>query len=170
VRDFATYLIEAQGGKDPTALNRKSVAGEWTPGDNISRLWRWAKAHDSWITHDFEHLVKPGDFYIKPVINGDHIGIVTGVSKDGYDVIDGNGKMGAVSTGHRLWTSPVRGFVSPALLIVDKSGPPVENPNPYWPPGNNPIPPIPVNWGLPVNPADSPFKDAPSWSESRKCK
>lgn len=161
--DLPTWGLEGVGVRDPTALNRVSVAGEWTPGDNISRLWRWAKNHDSWRT-DADGL-RAGDLYIKPVPRGDHIGIITDVTATGYDVVDGNGKMGAVSTGHRDFTDAVHGFIDVTQLLTAKVGPEIELPNPFWPPGNFPIPPIPANWGLPINFNDTPFTDTPTWSD-----
>jgi hypothetical protein len=159
--DFPTFMAERWGCKDPTALNRVSVAGAWTPGDNIARLIRWAKAHEAWITgKDLTARVQEGDFYIKPRPDGSHIGIVGATSLPSYETIDGNGWMGAVSQGKRTWTDPVTGFVDVSVLLGIHARPhavPTDIPNApqAWPKDVKILQPVLAALGLPtelVNP------------------
>lgn len=115
--DFASYLLEMCGCSDPTALNRISVAGKWTPGDNISRIMRWAKSHGASFTDPAR--LKAGHYYVKPAANGDHIGVVSEVMETGYKTIDGNGWKGAVSEGSRTFESSLRTFIDTTRFLGD---------------------------------------------------
>jgi len=153
--DFASWLLEHCGCKDPTAINRVSVAGKWTPGDNIARIMRWSKAHGASFTDPSQ--LKRGDYYVKPAPSGDHIGVVHVVRANSYTTIDGNGWKGAVSQGERSFDAAIRTFIrTPAFLgdgvIFAPAHQAGVTPPEYWPSG--------VILGLPVLPGlDIPNND-----------
>jgi hypothetical protein len=129
--DFATFVLMKAGVTDGSALNRASIAGKWTPGDNLARLQRWASTHNSWSTKLSDAVI--GDYLIIVRNAGDHIGLVRSV--DPIVTIDGNGWNAEVhSTARASGSFQIRGVVkTQALLDAVSSGYTWTQPSPIDP-------------------------------------
>lgn len=90
--DFVTWALSRPviGVLDGRILNRKEINGTWKPGDNLSRLDRWASATGNRHT-DPTHL-KRGWAVILNTPNGGHICFFGDwLSATSFKSIDGNG-------------------------------------------------------------------------------
>lgn len=176
--DYASYVLMLAGCRDGSALNRVAVRGSWKPGWNIEMLVDWAKAHGQWRKDSVDYA-QQGCYVVLHRPNGDHIGLIEGVSISHIDTIDGNGWGGIVTRTHReRVNTPIRGWFSTDLLLSQGLPPPppgTEVPPPWlpFPPPNPSVPPPPIPWipawvsdWLKANPFPSGFWQASSESST----
>jgi hypothetical protein len=112
--DFTSYLAEHAGCQNGSALNRVSLNGTWVPGDNITRVVRWAQ-HNGFIGN--RDNATPGDFIVTPRTSGDHIAIISGRSSTEFELINGNGMNAEVSPSKRLISAPTRWIIQTLALF-----------------------------------------------------
>jgi hypothetical protein len=73
--DAVTWSLMHAGVRDGSILNRTELNGHWQPGDNLSRIYRWAQASGSIIERSRFDEVQPGDLILVEAPQGGHIGM-----------------------------------------------------------------------------------------------
>lgn len=169
--DFATYCLMMAGCQDGGALNRVALNGSWKAGDNIARLWRWARDHECLIPASD---VDAGDVVVWERPNGDHICIASGP----YDQerrmihsIDGNSTNGAVAARSRVISGEnrIRWCMNVSSLLQQN----VAADEGYFP---FPVPdisiahvgrlPFPAGWFFSLGDSGPRWSACPAWSRS----
>lgn len=95
--DLVSYVLMKAGCMDGAILNRAELNGnKWQPGDNLTRLNKWARSAKVAFGGKDTDLLDRGAIYTRIRPNGDHIGIVLAVDGTKVTSVDGNSFGGEV--------------------------------------------------------------------------